>query len=84
MVLKFSETVQLSLGSSAELPQQALALTLSDDVLEDMIECIQNGQEIQLSLGDAPVSVPLSCFLSLRLFLEGWRRGEGIVRSPRQ
>lgn len=60
MVLPILENVQLQLGSSvdsmAELPQQAFALTLSDDVLEDMIESVRNGQEIQLSLGDTPVS----------------------------
>ncbi|OIW26114.1 hypothetical protein CONLIGDRAFT_647824 [Coniochaeta ligniaria NRRL 30616] len=58
MVLQIPENMQLLLGSSAdsmaELPQQAFALTLSDDVLEGMIESVRNGQEIQLSLGDTP------------------------------
>lgn len=61
MVLQIPENLQLLLGSSAdsmaELPQQAFALTLSDDVLEDMIESVRSGQEIQLSLGDTPVSL---------------------------
>jgi hypothetical protein len=60
MVLPIPENMQLLLGSSAdamaELPQHAFALTLSDDVLEGMIESVRNGQEIQLSLGDTPVS----------------------------
>jgi len=31
-------------------------LTLSDDVIDQMIKCVQNGKEIQLSLGQHPVS----------------------------
>ena len=50
----------LDLESSAKamagLPTQAFAITLSDGMLEDMIECVQNGQNIQLSLGSSPVS----------------------------
>ncbi len=61
MVLAVPENMQLLLGGSAEtmaeLPQQAFALNLSDDVLEGMIESVRSGQEIQLSLGDTPVSV---------------------------
>lgn len=71
MVLPIPENMQLHLGGSAdamaELPQQALALTLSDDVLEGMIESVRNGQEIQLSLGDTPVSLGLSCCVLLLL-----------------
>ncbi|KAK0631797.1 hypothetical protein B0T14DRAFT_11552 [Immersiella caudata] len=48
----------LALESSAKamagLPMQAFAITLSDSVIEDMIECVQNGQDIQLSLGSSP------------------------------
>lgn len=69
MVLQIPENMQLLLGSSAdstaELPQHALALTLSDDVLEGMIESVRNGQEIHLSLGDTPVSLAI---LLARLF----------------
>jgi hypothetical protein len=65
MVLTVPENMQLllggSAGSTAELPQHAFALTLRDDVLEDMIQSVRNGQEIQLSLGDAPVSLVLIC-----------------------
>lgn len=69
MVLQIPENMQLLLGSSADskadLPQQAFALTLSDDVLEGMIESVRNGQGIQLSLGNTPVSL---AFLLTRLF----------------
>ncbi|ROT42273.1 COM1 protein [Sodiomyces alkalinus F11] len=42
-------------GSSiSPLPAQAFAVTLSDGVIEDMIKCIQNGENIQLSLGNCP------------------------------
>ncbi|KAJ9151749.1 Com1 regulatory protein [Pleurostoma richardsiae] len=48
----------LQLESSADavatLPLQAFAITLSDSVLEDMIQCVQNGEDIQLSLGGTP------------------------------
>ncbi|KAB5549935.1 hypothetical protein GE09DRAFT_1190678 [Coniochaeta sp. 2T2.1] len=58
MVLQIPENSALLLGGSADsmadLPQQAFALTLSDDVLESMIKSVRNGQEIQLSLGDTP------------------------------
>lgn len=48
-------------GSSiAPLPAQAFAITLSDSVIEDMIKCVQSGEEIQLSLGNRPVSLFLS------------------------
>lgn len=40
----------------AGLPQQAFALTLSDSTIEDMIKRVQNGEGIQLSLGENPVS----------------------------
>jgi RNA polymerase II elongation factor ELL len=58
MVFKMPDTLVLSSSANAmaELPQQAFALTLSDDMIEDMIACVQKGQEIQLSLGDTPVS----------------------------
>lgn len=40
-------------------PNQAFALTLSNNVIEDMIKCVQNDGEIHLSLGSAPVSTRL-------------------------
>lgn len=36
------------------LPQQVFALSLSDNVIEDMIKCYQDGQDIELSLGSNP------------------------------
>ncbi|KAH7321249.1 COM1 regulatory protein [Stachybotrys elegans] len=46
------------LGSSAEpepgIPPQAFAISLSDNVIESMIKCVQNGQDIQLALGSTP------------------------------
>ncbi|KAG7437228.1 hypothetical protein Forpi1262_v000664 [Fusarium oxysporum f. sp. raphani] len=43
-----------STGKDASLPSQAFAVTLSDNVIEDMIKCVQNGDGIQLSLGANP------------------------------
>lgn len=51
----------LSLDSSARamagLPAQAFGITLSNSVIEDMIACVQNGGDIELSLGSNPVSL---------------------------
>ncbi|KAK4181257.1 hypothetical protein QBC36DRAFT_106818 [Triangularia setosa] len=48
----------LSLDSSAKamagLPVQAFGITLSNSVIEDMIACVQNGGDIELSLGSNP------------------------------
>ncbi|KAH6687891.1 COM1 protein [Plectosphaerella plurivora] len=41
-------------NASQGVPAQAFALTLSDSVIEDMIKCVQNGEDIQLSLGSSP------------------------------
>jgi hypothetical protein len=59
MVLQIPATgLQLeSTGSSSKLPQQAFAITLDDSVIENMIQCVQNGKNIQLSLGSSPVSI---------------------------
>ena len=60
MVLKIPETglvLDGSVRTMAGLPQQAFAVTLSDSVIEHMIECVQDGQDIQLSLGSNPVSL---------------------------
>ena len=46
--------------SSNFLPLQAFGLTLSDNVIEDMIKCVQDGDQIELSLGSNPVSWPSS------------------------
>lgn len=45
-----------STEATAGHPTQAFALTLSGNVIEDMIACVQNGGDIQLSLGSTPVS----------------------------
>lgn len=59
MVLRIPET-GLQLESSAKaadtLPLQAFAITLSDSVIEDLIQCVQNGDDVRLSLGNVPVS----------------------------
>ncbi|KAM7206778.1 hypothetical protein V8F33_000421 [Rhypophila sp. PSN 637] len=48
----------LLLESSAKamvgLPTQAFAITLSDSMIEDMIKCVQDGGDLQLSLGNNP------------------------------
>ncbi|KAM5355477.1 hypothetical protein ACJ41O_002123 [Fusarium nematophilum] len=43
-----------SAGKDATLPSQAFAVTLSDVVIEDMIKCVQNGDNIRLALGANP------------------------------
>jgi len=43
-------------GESPSFPTQAFAVTLDDDVIEDLIRCFENDDEIQLSLGSNPVS----------------------------
>lgn len=58
MVLKLPETgleLESSARSMATLPLQAFAITLDDDILEDMIESFQSGKGIELSLGQSPV-----------------------------
>ncbi len=61
----------LLLESSAKmedvLPMQAFACTLSDSIIESMIEAAQNGQGISLSLGDNPVSASLRGQIHLTL-----------------
>ena len=37
------------------LPQQAFPISLSDSVIEGMIQCVQDGGNIQLELGAKPV-----------------------------
>jgi hypothetical protein len=43
----------------ADVPE-LLGLTLTDNVIEEMIKCVQSGKPIQLSLGDHPVSFPFT------------------------
>lgn len=42
-------------ADDASLPPQAFGLTLSSNVIEDMIRAAQNNQNIELSLGKSPV-----------------------------
>lgn len=42
-------------GDEKTFPSQAFAINLSDDVIEDLVKCFQNGEGIQLSLGSSPV-----------------------------
>ncbi|KAF6837746.1 com1 regulatory protein [Colletotrichum plurivorum] len=35
-------------------PPQAFIISLSDHVLDDMIKCVQSGEDLQLSLGNSP------------------------------
>lgn len=79
MVLRIPETgLHLeSLDRSADtLPLQAFAFTLSDNVIEDLIRCVQNGEDVKLSLGPVPVSVLLCLFAgtvqSLNRRNDGW------------
>ncbi|KAI0881450.1 uncharacterized protein GGS22DRAFT_172189 [Annulohypoxylon maeteangense] len=46
--------LESSANSSDHLPLQAFGITLSDSVIEDMIKCVQGGQEIELTLGSTP------------------------------
>ncbi len=61
--------LESSAKAMAGLPMPAFAITLSDSVIEDMIACVQNGQDIQLSLGSNPVSLPLLAYLPWIPFL---------------
>ena len=47
----------------AALPMQAFGLVLNDDVIEDMIRCFRDGENLELCLGNAPVSsgAPFCC-----------------------
>ncbi|KAI9171752.1 hypothetical protein HJFPF1_01243 [Paramyrothecium foliicola] len=41
-------------GKDPKLPPQAFVITLSDNVIENMIKCVQNGENLQLALGNTP------------------------------
>lgn len=59
MVLRIPETgfqLESSEKTADNLPLQAFAITLSDNVIEDLIQCVQDGEDIRLSLGNVPVS----------------------------
>ncbi|OTB17226.1 hypothetical protein K445DRAFT_43163, partial [Daldinia sp. EC12] len=46
--------LESSANSSDYLPLQAFGITLNDSVIEDMIKCVQGGQEVELTLGSNP------------------------------
>ncbi|KAK2046907.1 hypothetical protein LZ31DRAFT_180254 [Colletotrichum somersetense] len=55
--LKVPETgliLESSAASGNPVPPQAFTINLSDHVLEDMIRCVQSGEDLQLSLGSSP------------------------------
>ncbi|KAL2262166.1 hypothetical protein VTK26DRAFT_2277 [Humicola hyalothermophila] len=57
MVLNISESglvVEGAPAAAAGHPGQAFAITLSRSAIEDMIACVQNGGDLQLSLGGIP------------------------------
>ena len=41
--------------TSKSTSQDIIGLTLTDDLIEEMIQCVQNGKQIHLSLGSRPV-----------------------------
>ncbi|GJC85001.1 hypothetical protein ColLi_07839 [Colletotrichum liriopes] len=46
--------LESSAASGNPVPPQAFTINLSDNVLEDMIKCVQSGEDLQLSLGSSP------------------------------
>ncbi|XDG08732.1 hypothetical protein ABKA04_008347 [Annulohypoxylon sp. FPYF3050] len=46
--------LESSANPSDNIPLQAFGITLSDSIIEDMIKCVQGGQEIELTLGSTP------------------------------
>lgn len=65
MVLSIPDTglhLESSAKSADALPLQAFALTLSDNVIEDLIQQVQNGGDVKLSLGNVPVSACAAYF----------------------
>lgn len=65
--------LESSAKAIAGLPTQAFAISLSDSVIEDMIECFNNGQGLQLSLGSNPVSSGSAILFGLLLQRRQWR-----------
>jgi hypothetical protein len=45
--------------NAGPLPAQAFTLSLNDSVIENMIKCYQDGQELSLALGASPVRAGL-------------------------
>lgn len=84
MVLRIPEA-GLHLESSDKLaetlPLQAFAFTLSDNVIEDLISCVQNGEDVKLSLGNVPVSVFPAVY---HRTIGGWQKIMGGLLSLRR
>jgi hypothetical protein len=81
MVLDIPDTglhLESSAKSADALPLQAFALTLSDNVIEDLIQRVQNGGDVKLSLGNVPVSD------SLAARKMGWKGAIPIVPHQEQ
>lgn len=45
-------------SKAGSAPPDVFGLTLSDAMIEEMIQCVQNGKGLQLSTGEHPVSLP--------------------------
>ena len=59
------------------LPQQAFAVSLSDRMIDDMVKCVKNGQDIHVSTGDNPVSsriLQLTGTINKILLVQLWGR----------
>ncbi|CZS99118.1 uncharacterized protein RAG0_07585 [Rhynchosporium agropyri] len=48
------QTSQGNASKSGSISRDAVGLTLSNEMLEEMIRCVQNGKGLQLSLGENP------------------------------
>lgn len=44
-------------GSRDSLPMQAFGIILNDSMIEDMIRSVRGGQDVELTLGNTPVSL---------------------------
>ncbi|KAI0392766.1 hypothetical protein F5Y17DRAFT_435001 [Xylariaceae sp. FL0594] len=49
--------LESSPNSREFLPAQVFGVTIYDDVIEDMIRCVQSGQEVDLTLGGTPTFI---------------------------
>lgn len=80
MVLSIPETglhLESSAKSADTLPLQAFALTLNDNVIEKLIQRVQDGGDLKLSLGNVPVSAAWLCWCDREL---GCNERPSIVR----
>jgi RNA polymerase II elongation factor ELL len=41
-------------GKDPNVPPQAFAITLNDNIIESLIKCVQNGENLELALGKTP------------------------------